>query len=629
MNTVPRSWASSVSSATVVVTRPADDAEAQQARKRVVSHFELVFNPSGVDDEVLQHRYPGGGTDEAPYIVDFLPDDGHNPLLFPRWKKWLFTLLMATATLAISFVSTAYSGGMPEVIRDFDVGVEVAILGISLFVCGFAIGPLLWAPLSEFYGRQLLFSITYLGLTAFNAGAAVAPNITTLVLMRFFAGSFGSSPLTNSGGVIADLFHAGDRGLATAVFSTQVFLGPTIGPIIGGFLGEAHGWRWVEGLMAIFTGLVWLVCSLVVPETYAPVLLRRRAEKLSARTGRVYLSKLDLNSGRHGRTMGRQFGVALSRPWVLLFKEPIVLLTSVYTAIVYGTLYMLFAAFPIVFEGSRGWSVGVGGLAFIGLAVGMFVGVLYAVWDDRRYAALVEKMGGPTSRHAPPPEARLPPSIIASVLLPLGLFWFAWTNGPETPWIVCLIGSGLFGAGLVLVFLSLLNYLIDSYVVFAASVLAANSVMRSLFGAAFPLFTPYMYANLGIHWASSIPAFLALAYMPFPYLFYRYGHAMRMRCPYAAEAARVLERMRSSHQALDEDMAEVEAEAKRARGGPSAAAAGPADDEDSAAAAAAAAAAVAPGAGPAVPLGAGLLGPVHGHDDGGVGAGCGDAGGAQ
>ena len=127
----------------------------------------------------------------------------------------------------------------------------------------------------------------------------------------------------------------------------------------------------------------------------------------------------------------------------------------------------------------------------------------------------------------------------------LGLFWFAWTNGPSVHWVVSIIASGFFATGLVLVFLSLMNYLIDSYVMFAASVLAANSVIRSLFAAAFPLFTTYMYENLGIHWASSIPAFLSLACMPFPYLFWRYGAAIRSKCKFAAEAAQVLERMRS------------------------------------------------------------------------------------
>lgn len=128
----------------------------------------------------------------------------------------------------------------------FNVGTEVVTLGVSLFVLGFAIGPLLWAPLSELYGRQVLFIGTYAMLTAFNAGAAGAQNIQTLLIMRFFAGAFGSSPLTNAGGVIADMFSASHRGVAMSVFAAAPFLGPAIGPIVGGFLGETEGWRWVE-----------------------------------------------------------------------------------------------------------------------------------------------------------------------------------------------------------------------------------------------------------------------------------------------------------------------------------------------------------------------------------------------
>jgi hypothetical protein len=166
---------------------------------------------------------------------------------------------------------------------------------------------------------------------------------------------------------------------------------------------------------------------------------------------------------------------------------------------------------------------------------------------------VVKKHGGMA-----PPEARLPPGIIGSILLPVGLFWFAWTNGPEVHWIVSIIATGFFAAGLVLVFLSLFNYLIDSYVIYAASVLAANSVIRSLFGAVFPLFTTQMYQNLGIHWASAIPAFLALACAPFPWLFYKYGEPIRLRCKYAAEAAKVFEIMRG--QARQDESGEQENE---------------------------------------------------------------------
>ncbi|KAI1654523.1 MFS general substrate transporter [Daldinia decipiens] len=537
MSSSPES-SSDESSATITEEQPPrHDVEAQTPNEKL-SYWHRQFDLPGVTPAVMEWKYRGSGTTDDPFIVDFLPDDPKNPVKFSTAKKWGITALQAIAVLAVTFVSTAYSGGIGEVVREFRVDEEIAILGISLFVLGFAVGPLLWAPLSEMYGRQLLFFITYGCLTAFNAGAAGAPNIQALIILRFFAGTIGSSPLTNSGGVIADMFTAKDRGLATAIFATAPFLGPSIGPIAGGFLGTAGGWRWVEGLMACFTGLLWFICTFLVPETYAPILLRRRAEKLSEMTGKVYVSKLD--AGKPKKTVGQEFKIALSRPWILLFREPIVLLTSLYMAIVYGTLYMMFAAFPIVYQQNRGWSAGVGGLAFLGIAVGMLVAVSYSIWDNTRYAKTMAAHGGNA-----PAEARLPPALLGSILLPVGLFWFAWTCGPNVHWIVSIIASGFFATGLVLVFLSLMNYMIDSYVIYAASVLAANSVLRSIFGAAFPLFTTAMYNNLGIHWASSIPAFLALACLPFPFLFYKYGKSIRMKCKFAAEAAKVLEKMRT------------------------------------------------------------------------------------
>ncbi|KAL8371534.1 hypothetical protein RB595_001362 [Gaeumannomyces hyphopodioides] len=509
------------SASSVTATEAGMDSESLRRKELMLTNWELVTDPAGVNSLTLNHPYQGRGTEQSPFLVDFLPDDPHNAKNYPGWKKWYFTMLQAFACLAVSFASSAYSGGVVDII--------------------------------QFYGRQILFFFTYFALTAFNIGAAAAPSMTGLIVLRFFAGVFGSSPLTNSGGVLADMFEADERGLATAVFAAAPFLGPSIGPIASGFLAEAAGWRWVAGLMAAFTGLLWIAVSLFVPETYEPVLLRKRAEKLTKLTGKVYVSRLD--SLQPKQSMMGRFKVALSRPWVLLFREPIVLLTTIYMAVVYGTMYMMFPAFPIVFQQGRGWSVGVGGLAFIGIAVGMALSVVYAIFDNQRYLRLVKEYDGDV-----PPEARLPPAIIGSVLLPIGLFWFAWTNGPEVHFIVPIIGSGVFASGLVLVFLSLLNYLIDSYVVFAASVLAANSVLRSLFGAAFPLFTSQMYKSLGIHWASSVPAFLALACLPFPFLFWKYGATIRTKCKYAAEAADVLKRMRANNEVVNEDEAVEEAD---------------------------------------------------------------------
>ncbi|KAJ5569597.1 uncharacterized protein N7459_009027 [Penicillium hispanicum] len=506
-----------------------------------IPFWRLVFDQKVITAEVARYPYAGSGTEEDPFVVTWLPRDPRNPMQFSTIKKWAITILVSFATLAVALVSSAFSGGMSQIVEAFGVAEEVVILGVSLFVLGFAIGPLIWAPLSEIFGRRHIFTISFAFLTAFNAGAAGAQNIQTLIILRFLAGCFGSSPFGNAGGTIADMFAASQRGIAISLFAAAPFLGPTIGPIIGGFLATGAGWRWVEGFLAAFAGTLWLCLIFLLPETYAPVLLRRRAAKLSEMTGQVYRSKLDIERGPV--PLGQTLKTALSRPWILLLREPIVLLLSIYMSIIYGTLYMLFAAYPIVFQEVRGWSEGVGGLAFLGILVGMVIAVLYTFPENARYA---KKCSQTTDRLAP--EVRLPPSMVGGVALPIGLFWFAWTNYPSIHWMASVAAGAPFGFGMVLVFLSVFNYLIDSYTIFAASVLAANSALRSLFGMAFPLFTTYMYSNLGIHWASSIPAFLSLVCVPFPFIFYKYGAQIRQRCKFAAEADAFMRRLVEARQ---------------------------------------------------------------------------------
>lgn len=496
---------------------------------RSIPFWRLVTQPGAVTQAVVDHPYAGSGTEEDPYVVQWMPQDFRNPLQLGASMKWFITMVAAMETLVVALVSSAYTGGIVQIEQQFQATTEVATLGVSLYVLGFALGPLLWAPMSEMFGRQIVFTTTYGGLTVFCAGCTGAKNIQTLLVFRFLAGAFGSSPFTNSGGVIADMFAARERGLALSAFALAPFLGPVIGPIVGGFLGMKAGWKWVMGLLTILCGVMWFLGAALKPETYAPVLLRQRARTLSKLTGQVYLSKLDIDQGRP--VLREALKTSLSRPLVLLFREPIVLLLSIYLAIIYGTLYMLFGAFPIVYELHRGWNQGVSGLAFLGVMVGMLGAIVYSIPENNRYIKTLEKNGGYS-----PPETRLPPCMLASLALPIGLFWFAWTNSPSIHWMVSIAAGVPFGFGMVLVFLSVFNYLIDAYTIFAASVLAANSLLRSLFGFAFPLFTTYMYENLGIHWASCVPAFLALACVPFPFVLYKKGLSIRKHCKFSAQS---------------------------------------------------------------------------------------------
>ncbi|KAL6885750.1 MFS general substrate transporter [Trichoderma evansii] len=515
-------------------TRRAEDAP--RSRSGILSNF---FN-TRLDDDVCNHQYSGNGIADDPYIIDFLQNDSQDPLNMPMARKWTITALQAMSALVVTFASSIYASSIFDIKRHFDVSEEVATLGLALFVLGFALGPLIWGPLSELYGRRPIYVISFMAFTAFSVAAPVSPNIQALLLFRFFGCAFGSSSMTNGGGVITDMLTKEQRGAAMGAFVTAPFLGPALGPIVGGFLDENKGWRWTLGLIAIMAGVVWIATTLVTPETYTPYILRSRAKALSKVTGSVYISRLD--AGEPPKTLTQELSVALSRPWVLLFLEPIILLMSLHMSIVYGTLYMLFAAIPTVFQGTRGWNEGLAGLPFVGVTIGVCLATALSGVDNKRYVRLCETMEAKGEKVEP--EARLSTSMVGSVILPIGLFLFAWTTYPSVHWIAPVIGALLFSCGLVLNFISQISYLIDCYTIYTASVLAAGSMLRSFFGTAFPLFTTQMYANLGDQWASSIPAFLALGCVPIPFLFYKYGPKIRSKCKYASEAARMLELMR-------------------------------------------------------------------------------------
>ena len=295
----------------------------------------LVLDQSRINDEILHHQFAGSGTGSDPYVVTFLPNaDPGNPFTWSKSLRWNIAMIVAVETLATAFASSAFSGTIRELIIDFETSIELITAGISLFVLGFAVGPLIFAPLSEIFGRQIIFVITFGLFTVFNAAGAGANSIASLLVFRFFAGAFGSSPFTNAGGVIADIFPANERGLAMSLFALAPSMGPTFGPFIAGFLGESEGWRWVMGMLAIFSGVLWIAGTLLVPETYAPVLLRKRAAKLSQMTGKFYKTKVDIEKGPI--SLASVMKAALIRPWILLFLEPIVMILSIYIAIVYG-----------------------------------------------------------------------------------------------------------------------------------------------------------------------------------------------------------------------------------------------------------------------------------------------------
>ncbi|OQE44200.1 hypothetical protein PENCOP_c002G06104 [Penicillium coprophilum] len=258
--------------------------------------------------------------------------------------------------------------------------------------------------------------MSHVAMVAFLGGPAGSQSVATLLILRFFAGTFGCSPIVNSGGTIADIFPPAQRGLALSIYCVAPFLGPILGPIVGGFVSEDIEWRWVQGVCVIFIGVIGIMGTILIPETYGPVLLQRRAHRLAKTDGKIYVSVLEKNQGK--KKPSEVFKRALFRPWVFLFLEPIVLVASLYMAIIYGTVYMFMGAMPIVYNEDRGWSEGIGGLSFLGIAVGIIFGLLYAIWDNNsRYMKLFVAKSATV-------ESRLPPAIVGGIALPIGMFAF-------------------------------------------------------------------------------------------------------------------------------------------------------------------------------------------------------------
>ncbi|KAI1814524.1 MFS general substrate transporter [Poronia punctata] len=480
----------------------------------------LVETPSGQIPGPIE---PGG---QRRYrLVTFQPNDPENPKNWSKAKKWYITMVVAITCFVVAFSSSVVTPDIAGVAEEFNVSREVALLSITLFVVGFGIGPLVFAPLSEVYGRKIIY-VSTLGLAViFVIPGAVAKNIQTLLVARAIDGIAFSAPITIIGGTLADMWKPEERGIPMAAFSAAPFIGPAIGPLAGGFLSDAAGWRWLYWLHLILAGIVWLVITFTVPETYAPTILASRAKKLRKETGQSdWVTEQDLDM----RPLGERMRIFLIMPLKLLFTELIVLLISLYMSVLYGLLYMFFIAFPIVFEEGKGFSAGLSGLTFIPLAIGVVLSAMCAPLVNKHYL----KITAPYVGQMPPAELRLIPMMLSCWFIPIGMIIFAWTSYPRLIWVGPTLAGFPVGFGFIFLYNSANNYLVDTYQDKAASALAAKTFIRSLWGAGVVLFTAQMYDRLGYQWASTLLAGISLLCCGIPFLFWKYGARIRSKSKY-------------------------------------------------------------------------------------------------
>lgn len=382
--------------------------------------------------------------------------------------------------------------------------------------------------------------ISFAIFTIFSIASAASPNFAALVVFRLLVGIGGSCAISVVGGICADIYRdPKSRGRSMAGFMAATTFGPILGPPISGYVSVVS-WVWGFWVGAILAGATWPL-FFFLPETYGPVILKHRAQKLRRETGDesivapIELEKMDLN---HIVT------VILTRPLRMLCFEPLVLFTCLYLSYACkqrfllplspaqlltrsdAIFYIYLQSYPIIFTGIYGFSPGEQGLTFLPIGVGALISAaFYLTWDW--YLSRAQKANKPWAKNEE--MVRLPLACIAGPFFVISSFWLGWTAREDVHWMVPTCAGVLFGMGYLCLFMALLNYLVDAYDVFAASAMAAASLSRSSFGAVLPFAARPMYRALGVAWATSLLGFLAVALCVVPFAFLKWGGRMRER----------------------------------------------------------------------------------------------------
>ena len=324
--------------------------------------------------------------------------------------------------------------------RELSINTELeAALILSIFVLAYAFGPLFLGPLSEVYGRVIVLQLANLFYLAFNIACGFATTKAQLIVFRFLSGLGGSAPLAIGGGVLSDCWRAEERGKAFSVYSLAPLLGPAIGPLAGGFIVQNTTWRWIFWATSIADALIQVAGLFLLQETHTPRLLEIKARKLRKETGNADLHTEWATSNRR---LLKVLKIALIRPFRLLGTQPIVQAVAVYLAFIYGLMYLIFSTFPSVWAQAYNESAAIGGLNYIAIAIGFFLGCqLCGPLQDRIYRHLKKHRGG-----VGVPEYRVPLMLPGACIVPIGLFIYGWSAHYRWHWIIPDVASAIFSA---------------------------------------------------------------------------------------------------------------------------------------------------------------------------------------
>ncbi|EOR02097.1 hypothetical protein E3P92_00826 [Wallemia ichthyophaga] len=458
------------------------------------------------------------------YLIDETSSPEIDPKNWPTWKKVLTIIQLSSLGLNLTFASSVSATAGEGAAVTYGVSQAVANLsGTAIFLIGFAWGALPLAPLSEELGRTPVYLWTLLMSSILEVGAGRSTHVYGQLLCRFFAGFTGATPLSNSGGSVVDISRPSERNFLFVLFASSAFIGPVLGPVIGGLLTQYASWEWSYYLTAIWGVVVFLHVALFVEETYAPVLYREKAKALRRKTGdKRWHSKYD------NPNLKEVFKVAMVRPFNFLLKEPIVIFFTIYISIVYFLLFGFLESYAVIFGEWYELDVVWVGVAFVPMIIGIVAGGIFLIPFCMHYDRIIKKHGSMQ------PEEHLKPLLVGAVGLPISLFWLGWTCYPDRIPVYAPVSAGvLFGFSLFQIFVGTYQIIMSSYARYAASALAGFTFVRYNISGGSVMASAPMFRNMTPHWAATLLGIISALLIPVAYTFYKKGPAIRARSQWA------------------------------------------------------------------------------------------------
>ncbi|KAF4966186.1 hypothetical protein FSARC_6070 [Fusarium sarcochroum] len=469
-------------------------------------------------------------TKDGSILVDwYYSDDNENPHNWTNNRRLGVSLIICFYTFVVYTSSAIYTSSTEGVMRAFGVSQLKASLGLSIYVLGYGIGPLVFSPLSEIprIGRNPVYIVTMFLFVIISIPTAVVKNYPGLMVLRFLQGFFGSPCLASGGASLGDIYSFMALPYAMMAWVSAAYCGPALGPLISGFAVPAKNWRWslYESIWA--SAPIFILMFLLLPETSGANILLRRAERIRKLTGNQrFMSQSEIDQ-RHMKVSAIAID-ALIKPMEITIKDPAVLFVQIYTAIIYGIYYSFFEVFPRVYPVYYGMNLGQIGLVFLCVLISCLIGVgayfsyLYFYMDPR-----IAKHGWPIQ------ESRLVPALPAAIGPTVGLFLFAWTARASIHWIVPTIGITIYGATVFIVMQCIFVYIPLSYPMYAASLFAANDFFRSALACGSVLFAQPLFDNLGVDKGTSLLGGLSVIGIIGIWLLYFYGARLRSLSKFA------------------------------------------------------------------------------------------------